>query len=271
MSNTLKHYLSVALCSTRLAIQRQFEYPIFLVSWVIINPLQYFSGVWLLKVLADRFHNLAGWNFPQIAFVYGLGLLSHGLQVVFFIQTWNMERFVVKGEFDRMLVRPMNVFFQFIIRNINLVGFTDMIPGTVIFLYASKQIGFVWNICNIISIIAVLIGGMLIRASIYTIFSSVAFWTYRSRSLITIVYNMMERGTLYPLSIYPRLFQLFFTFIIPIAFISFYPACDFLGQSDRTSLPLGLVVWTPVVGIIIFWVAIGIFRFGLKNYESAGT
>lgn len=271
MIETLRYHFSVTFYSMKQALLRQFEYPIYLLSWVIVNPVQYFSGVWLLKVLADRFDNLAGWEFPQIAFIYGLGLLSHGLHVVFFIQTWMIERFVTEGEFDRMLVRPMGVFFQFIIRYVNLVGFTDMIPATVIFLYACKEIGFIWSLSNIISIIAVLIGGMLIRAAIYTVFSSVSFWTYRSRPLVMFVYHMMERGSYYPISIYPRLFQFFLTFIIPIAFISFYPACDFLNMDTRTALPIGFVIWTPIVGIIMFWLSMAFFKFGLKNYESAGS
>ncbi len=61
------------------------------------------------------------------------------------------------------------------------------------------------------------------------------------------------------------------TFVLPIGFISFYPAADFLGQDDGSSLPLDVAMWTPIVGVLMFTFAIVLFRAGLRRYESAGS
>ncbi len=271
MIATLRHYLSVSGCLVRMALQAQFEYPLFLVSWLLMIPIQYFSGIWMLQVLVERFHDLAGWTFPQLAFVYGLGLLSHGVMIVLAIQTWNIEFYVNEGAFDRMLLRPMNVFFQFLADYTNLIGLIDLIPGTIIFAVGCQLTGFAWTAENIFKLVLVVAGGVLIRTGFYTIICSIAFWTKRSYPMIQVGHDLLLRTTFYPLSIYPYALQMILTFALPLAFISFYPAVEFLGQSSRTVLPLGLALWTPVVGILVFAASQAVFRIGMRAYESVGS
>ncbi len=271
MLESVKHYTSVASCFARLAVQRQLEYPLFLVTWLVMIPIQYFGWAWMLKMLVDQFQPLAGWTFPQLAFVFGLGQLSHGLMVIFFIQTWGIQDWVIRGDFDRLLLRPLNVFFHFSVVYINFIGAIDLIPGSIIFAYGCRHVGFVWSAANIVKLALVIFGGMLIRGALYTVTGSIAFWTQRSRALVGLNLALLERCTLYPLSIYPYLLQALLTFLVPIAFISFYPACDFLGQDPRTALPLGLALWTPVIGVAFMLLAHAVFRTGLRRYESSGS
>ncbi|MCG8500927.1 MAG: ABC-2 family transporter protein [Firmicutes bacterium] len=271
MSSNVKYHLSVSSCFARMAIQRQLEYPSFLVSWLLMIPIQYFAGILMLKVIVEKFQALNGWTFPQLAFVYGLGLLSHGLMVVLFIQSWNIGGMVRHGEFDRMLLRPANVFFQFAVMHINFIGLIDLIPGVIIFLYGCDLAGFHLGPINIIKLLLVVVGGALIRGAFFIITGSIAFWTKSSESLVGFSLNLMQRSAMYPLSIYPYIIQMVLTFIIPFGFICFYPACDFLGQNDRIMLPLDFVGWTPLVGGAMFVLANKLFNMGLKNYESSGS
>ncbi|ACS99309.1 ABC transporter permease [Paenibacillus sp. JDR-2] len=272
MVSTIKHYVSVASCWARLAVQRQLEYPLFLFSWLLMIPIQYFSGIWMLKIIVDRFQALNGWDFPQLTFLYGLGLISHGIFVVFFINTWSIDHMVINGGFDRLLLRPMNVFFQLVASYVNFIGLIDCIPGIIIFLYGADIAGFDWTLANIGKLILVLIGGILIRAALFTSLGTIAFWTKRNGSMVGFALTMLERATMYPLSMYPYFLQALFTFIIPIGFISFYPAAEFLNaDSGGLDLPLSFALWTPLVGVICFLIAGGIFKFGMKNYESAGS
>ena len=161
----------------KINIQCGLEYPAYLISWLISNPLQFFFGIITVKVVINNFHALEGWSFEQIAFLYGLGIISHGLSVVFFIQTWYMDYMITDGEFDRLMVRPLNVFFQFCFINFNFIGITDMLPGMVIFVYGCIASGFPFTLMNIIKVLIVIIGATLLRGAIYSISGSLAFWT----------------------------------------------------------------------------------------------
>ncbi|CAI6085686.1 ABC transporter permease [Cohnella sp. JJ-181] len=272
MIATLRHYLSVASCFARLAVQRQLEYPLFLVSWLLMIPTSYFTGIWMLRVIVERFQPLGGWDFPELTFLYGLGLISHGILVVFFINTWSIDRKVINGEFDRLLLRPMNVFFQLVASYVNFIGLIDCIPGIVIFAYGCYLTGFEWTAAAIAKLILVLLGGVLIRAALFIALGSIAFWTKRNGAVVGFAVITLERTTMYPLSLYPYALQSLLTFLIPIGFISFYPAAEFLGLDDGgLELPLSFALWTPAVGIVSFFLAHGLFRLGMRKYESAGS
>ena len=269
--STVRHYYSVAACFARLAIQRQLEYPIFLVSWLLMIPIQYFSGAWLLKIIIERFGTLNGWEFPQLAFIYGLGLLSHGLMVVFFINTWSIDYMVIEGGFDRLLLRPMSVFFQMIASYVNFIGLIDLMPGLIILIYGSHLVHMDWSVFNILKLILIVSGGVFIRAALFICLGSISFWTKRSASLVGFTLTLLERTTMYPLNIYPIALQMILTFLIPIGFISFYPASEFLGKASGFHIPLSMALWTPVVGFICFMFSQFIFNIGMKKYESTGS
>ena len=272
MVSSIRHYISVAACFARLAIQRQLEYPLFLFSWLLMIPIQYFSGIWMLKIIVDRFQPINGWDFPELTFLYGLGLISHGIFVVFFINTWHIDHMVIDGAFDRLLLRPMNVFFQLVASYVNFIGLIDCIPGIIIFIYGCHLVGFDWTFFNIAKLLLVLLGGVFIRAALFISLGTVAFWTKRNASMVGFTLAMLERGTMYPLSIYPNVIQLFFTYLIPIGFISFYPAAEFLGKSSAgLQLPLSFALATPAIGILGFFLSQWVFRIGMKSYESAGS
>lgn len=269
--NTIRHYLSVAACFSRLSVQRQLEYPIFLSSWFIYNFIQWFGGLWLIYTITTRFGPLGGWNTEQVVFIFSLALISHGLVVTFCIQTWRIGYSIVFGEFDRILLRPMNSFFLLLTREINFIGFSDMLPGLIIFFYICKQIAFAWTVMNIIQILVILLGAVLIRTALFLFVGSISFWKMNRDVLTYLMVYFQQQVTSYPLSIYPHILQTVFTFIIPVGFVSFYPASQLLNHKTRIMIPGNLTVITLLTGIIFFLLAYRVFKTGLKKYESVGN
>jgi ABC-2 type transport system permease protein len=268
---TIKHYLRFTLSAFSCSIQRQLEYPLFLISWLLLIPIQSLSGLWTLQILAKQFHSISGWSFEELAFLYSLGLFSHGFAVIFFIQTWSIEDFVIGGGFDRLLVRPINPLFHFLVSGINLIGFIDLLPALIISSHAYMTLHFEWTIIRVLQLIAVILGATLIRAGIYLCLGTVAFWTKKSRPLVMGGMIMMERATAYPQTIFPYIVQVALTFIFPLGFIAFYPSTDLLGKSRTFEFITPAWIWTLSLGISIWICACGIFRVGIRRYESSGS
>lgn len=122
MLKTIKHGASVAIFSFKLSLERQFEYPIYIISNFIMIPLMYGSGVLLLYFMVNSYQPINGWTFPQLVFVYGIGDISHAVMMIFSAQLWWMQNYIIRGEFDRMLLRPMNVYYQFLSSEINFIA-----------------------------------------------------------------------------------------------------------------------------------------------------
>ena len=129
----IKQYASVSLANFKISVLTALEYPANLLGWLLSNPIQFIVGFATIKFVVSEFGTINGWDYGQLAFLYGIAIISHGLSMILFVQGWFMGYFVIEGEFDRYMLRPMSVLYQFFFTNFNAGGFTDLIPGIFVF------------------------------------------------------------------------------------------------------------------------------------------
>ncbi|MDO4977650.1 MAG: ABC-2 family transporter protein [Eubacteriales bacterium] len=272
---TLFHYLDVTLYCIRMSILTIFEYPAMILGWVLSNPIQFIVGFATIQFVVNEFGSINGWSYGQLAFLYGISVISHALSMIFFVQGWFMGFIVLEGEFDRYLTRPMSVLYQFFFTNINCIGFTDLIPGILVFLYGCHKISFSWNLANVLLILLLLIGATLIRGGVYIILGTTSFFTRSCNDFGQYTQEIFDKTTMYPISMYPESLQFILTYLIPIGWVSFYPVSNLLGISQKGILPIGnpilAVMGTLLAGILVMIVSGTFFKIGLRRYESAGN
>lgn len=266
----LIHYLDVTVHMFKMAVMTVIEYPSNIAGWLISNPLQFIMGFAIIKFVVESFGEINGWNYGQLAFLYGLSVISHALSMIFFVQGWFMGYYVMEGDFDRYLTRPLGVMYQFFFTNINIVGITDLIPGVLVFMYGCVKSGVTVNLFFIVQIIVTLIGATLIRGGIYILLGSTSFHTRSAVDFGQYTQEIMDKTTMYPMSMYPESMQFILTYLIPIGWISFYPAASFLGINSRYA---GMMIpfITLAAGVLVMLVAGAYFNMGLRKYESAGN
>lgn len=266
----IRHYLRVFMESVRMELLEVAEYPANLAGWALSNPIQFIVGFATIKFVVAEFGTINGWNYGQLAFLYGIAVMSHALSMIFFIQGWFMGYYVVEGDFDRYLLRPMSVLFQFFFTNINIVGITDLIPGVCVFAYGCAKVGFAWSVGSVLSLLSLLLGATLIRGGVYIAMGTLSFWTKSTSQFAMFTQEFFDKTTMYPLSMYPEALQFLLTYIIPIGWISFYPAGELLGIEQTRFSFSGMPFVTLGVGIAVLMLAGLFFKAGLRNYESAG-
>lgn len=267
----LWHYIDVTICNIKMALMMIIEYPANLAGWMISNPIQFILGFATIKFVVEQFGEINGWNYGQLAFLYGLSVISHALSMIFFVQGWFMGWFVIEGDFDRYLTRPLGVMYQFFFTNINIFGITDLIPGICVFIYGCVKSGFEWSIHKAIAIIVMLIGATLIRGGIYIMLGTTSFFTKSPMDFGQYTQEIVDKTTMYPISMYPESMQFVLTYLIPIGWVSFYPVSGLLGIGDSSYFGTSAAFMTLLVGLIVMLVAGAFFRLGLKGYESAGN
>jgi ABC-2 type transport system permease protein len=265
----LWYYVKLGAFHLKIAVMAGLEYPVNLITWMISNPVQWIVGFATIYFVVAEFGTLNGWTYEEIAFLYGLSVLSHGLSVCVFIQTWGMGRNIIQGTFDYMKMRPVNILFQFLFSEFSLVGITDIIPGLCVFFYGCVTVGFSFAGSNALSVLLVLAGGTLIRGSVWLFCGSIGFWTKNRGRYVYLTMELFERTTMYPLTIYPRAIQVVFTYLLPLAFISFIPASELLGKSENAVGLAGLLTFAVGLGMFLFSCAV--FNMGIRRYDSAGT
>ncbi|MDO5518389.1 MAG: ABC-2 family transporter protein, partial [Clostridium sp.] len=165
---------------------------------------------------------LNGWGFDELLFIYGFAQIPRGIDHLLTDNVWMIAfRLVIRGEFDRYLLRPMNPFFQVISDKFQPDALGELLMGFCL-IGISIQKGIVQvTFINIILFIISVLAGALIYTDIKLFFASLAFWVQNSGGILQLAYNMSDFAK-YPISIYSKPVRVLLSTLVPFAFVAFY-------------------------------------------------
>lgn len=267
MSRRLRLYFLLLGAHLRSQMQYRASFLFELAGNFLVTTLDFIA----LFILMTRFRQIGGWNLAEVAFLYGTSTVSFTLAEILSGAFSGFDRWVVKGEFDRLLVRPLSLEFQMMTGAFELRHLGRLTQGALALAYALVLLHPVWGIRECLFFGVMLAGGFMVFLAIFIAGATAAFWTPQTGELT----NMFSFGgqfmTSYPMHIYQSWMRSLFTFVIPMAFVNYYPALYLLGKPD----PLGLPPWTPflapffaaavLAGAAAFW------RVGVRRYQSTGS
>lgn len=236
--------------------------------WIEVLSDLLFQVVNLLFILVVFGHTerLGGWTEAQMLFVYGYFMVPYGIFTCLF-NLWNFtERYIVKGEMDRVLTRPAFHLVQLLLENLDPPSLAGSVAGLVIMAAAwpSAGLAFVWY--DPFVFVLLVAGSVLVYAGIYIAFTAISFFTDAPTGILPLVWNIQNYGR-YPINIYNKLITILLTGVLPFAFVGFYPAAYFL---DRANWGWAALL-TPAVGIVFFAGSLLFWNFGVKRYRGAGS
>jgi ABC-2 type transport system permease protein len=221
----------------------------------------------VLQAIFSQVSSLRGWSYEQVLFIYGFSLLPLGLFNIWSVNLYNFsERYIIEGHFDRVLLRPINPLAQILFEEFNISGLNEIALGAGIMAYAGARLQVAWGVLDVGALLLLIVTASLIFTGIFLGLTSVSFWAEDRLGLAPPVYNII-RFSRYPMTIFSPLVRLFLTFVLPFAWVAFYPAAYFVGSAEFRRL--GLI--TPLVGLAVFGLAYGIWQRGVRRYASTGT
>jgi len=265
------HSLTLALVLAAAYIRGQMEYRFNFVVLVVMGLVYQLTGFVFVWVLIARFNNLGGWTLGEIAFLYGLRLLVHAVRGICFGNVGReMEWLVRRGEFDRMLVRPMSPLVQVAVKQIPINDFGNLIGGVGVFVVASMAVAIDWSPPSIAFLVLAVLGGCLVEAALELALASLTFRIVRAHALFALVNDVNNRFGSYPLHIFGDLARFVLTFGVPVAFIAYLPATVLLGRTGELSVHPALAYGAPLVGAAMFGVAYLFWRSQIRHHQSSG-
>ncbi|HHW37490.1 MAG TPA: ABC transporter permease [Bacillales bacterium] len=227
-----------------------------------------FQAVNLIFIVVVFGHTelLGGWSRDEIIFIYGFFLVPYALFSAFF-NIWDFnDRYIVKGEMDRILTRPIHSLFQVVLERMELESLFGILTGLIIMFYAGSHLDLQLHWYDIFAFFVMVMGGMLIYAGIFVSLASIGFWSDARTDIMPMVYNIGNYGR-YPVNIYNGVIRFILTWILPFAFVGVYPSAYFLGRKEW----FGFAFLTPLMGIIFFMLAIWLWNKGVRKYRGAGN
>ncbi len=264
-------YLETYARYWRINLLTMLEYRANFLMWAGFTVIYHATAVGALWVTLRNFPSINGWDFKQTAFMYGLWFLGHGIHNTFFFTIGNVPEYVREGRFDRFLVRPLDALFQAITTPqqiwpdellLSLIYFAIVVP------YSGVHVD--WLFVLYVPLVA--LGGALIDCAANLAVSTAAFWFIRIDTLRWTIMSLEQEFSRYPISIYQRGIQVVLTFVIPFAFMNYFPATFLLGKrEDGLHLNPAVGLLTPLVGCAALAVAYAFWRAGLNRYQGTGS
>jgi ABC-2 type transport system permease protein len=269
MAYALNIYRRLLGAQIRSQMQYRTTFLLEFIGAILITILEYAS----LALVFDRFGSLQGWSLGEVAFLYGLSEISFGITNLIFSGfdpgTFAIE--IRRGTFDQYLLRPINITLQVLSSKFTLRRVGKIVVGIGIFITALNLTTVHWTSAKIFYLPLVILGITFFFGSLFMVGSTLTFWTVESLEVINIFTYGGSFMISHPMHIYPNWLRRIFTYVIPAAFLNYYPALYFLDKPDPFNLPSSASFTAPLAGFIFIVMATVFWRFGIQHYQSTGT
>ena len=265
--HALRLYGRYASISLRAQLEYRASFAMQTAGQFLVTGLEFFAMV----ALFHRFGAIRGWTLQEVAFFYGLISITYAFADAIargFDVFGNMVKY---GDFDRLLLRPRSTVLQLFGQELTLRRIGRLAQGVGVLLFAVHALDVAWSADRVALLVFAIAGGVCLFIGLIILQATSAFWTTESLE----VWNAFTYGGLamsqYPIAIYRPWFRRFFTFVIPLACVNYFPGVAVLGRPDPLGTSLVFQWVAPVAGPIFLLMALQCWKVGVRHYQSTGS
>jgi ABC-2 type transport system permease protein len=219
----------------------------------------------LVILYGDR-QQVAGWDFPSALVVIGWFVILRGiLEGAINPSLIDVVERIRTGSFDYLLLKPADSQFLVSTARYDPWRVVDVAGGIAILVYAFEQLGR-WPTLGDVAAGAVLMSaGVVVMYALWIGIVAASFWVIRLDNLTYLLDAVFDTAR-WPAQVFKGAWRVIFTFVLPLALMTTYPAMAILG---RLSLGIALACLGGALGLSVIarllWIG------AVRNYTSASS
>jgi ABC-2 type transport system permease protein len=252
-------------------IRSSLAYPASFVLMLVSSALITATDFIAVLLIFSHISAFGGFTLGEMALLYGTASMTLGIAD---LVTGSIERVgqrIRTGEFDVWLIRPVPAFLQAIADNFALRRLGRPLQATLVLVVALRAVEIDWTVAKGILLVVSLVSGAIIFGAIFVLGAAFQFISIDSAELTNSFTYGGQFLTQYPLSIFGKDIVRAATFVVPLAFVNYYPVLYVLGKPAPLGLPSWIGLLAPVVAVAMIAVASVAWRGGLRRYRSTGS
>ncbi|PGZ92203.1 ABC-2 family transporter protein [Bacillus sp. AFS029533] len=228
-------------------------------------PFSMFAGLYFLF---ERFGQIKGWTFYEVALCFAIIHMAFALSECFARGFDSFSSLVASGNFDRVLVRPRSTIVQVMGSKFEFTRIGRLLQSLIVLIWALNSLSIEWSSMKVVTIILMIISGVFIFTGIFILAATMCFWTIQGLEVVNIFTDGGREMAQYPLNIYQKWVTKFFTFVIPFGCVNYLPLMYILDKTDGKAY---LYMLSPVAGIIFIIPCLLVWQIGVRHYRSTGS
>jgi len=267
VADALALYARLVGAQVRSQLQYRLSFALDLTGNVLISFLDFAA----VLILFENVPTLDGWTLHEVAFLYASTCISFAFVDLVIGHLDLFPRMIREGTFDLVLVRPRGTLFQVIASDFAIRRFGKALQGLLVFVFALTGLDIDWNAGRIAMVGVMLVAGGFIFAAVWIAGATIAFWTVDGGEFTNAFTYGGNFLTQYPISIYGEWLRRFLAFVVPMAFVCYFPALYVLDKPDPLGFPRAFQFASPLVAVAAAVGAGVVWTLAVRRYRSVGS
>ena len=218
-----------------------------------------------LLVLFSFRSGVAGWTSHEALVVVGFFLALKGVLVgVIQPSLGNVVEHIRKGTLDFLLIKPVDAQFLLSTSKLDLARGTDVLSGFALAGWALAQTDAHPTALDVALAVGILLCALAILYAIWILVVSLAFHVVKIDNLSYLIVSTFDAAR-WPSSVFRGALAFVFTFIVPLALMTTYPALALLGR-----LTIKDVGVTLLVALVFLFASRRVWLRSVRSYTGAG-
>ncbi|MDX2216104.1 MAG: ABC transporter permease [Oculatellaceae cyanobacterium bins.114] len=260
----MSRYLRVLQLFWGTAIAAELEYRLNFVIATLSSLCSLAGSLFGLFLFYQGSYTFENWSWEEALIVLGIFTMLQGFSTMFLAPNLShIVKHVQQGTLDFVLLKPINSQFWLSTRVVSPWGLPDVLFGLIVIVYAGTRLQL--QPTAYLAGIVPLAFGLLSLYSLWFMLGATSIWFVKIYNVTEVLRGLVEAGR-FPIVAYPAAYRFFFTFVIPVTFLTTVPAETLLQRGDAT-----WVVGAAVLAIALLYTSRLFWNFALRFYTSASS
>lgn len=260
----LKKYFKIwwimGLYASQVVLQSRFGAFLFIFG----KFLRFFLFALFIIVLSSRVEKISGYSLWQMILFFATFNLVDILAQLFLREVYRFRSYVVSGDFDYFLVKPISPLFR------SLFGGSDILDIPIFFTSVLLIIISVSNLSGIdlngvIMYLILVANAFIIALSFHILVLAIGILTTEVDNTLWLYRDLTQMGRI-PVDVYTQPIRSLITFVVPVGVMITFPAKALMGLLSI----FGIIISLFIASVFLI-VSLLLWNYSLKNYTSASS
>ena len=259
-------YLKVYTKFLHTSLASELEYKTNILIDLITAILSLIGSIFLLSIFFQNNGIIGGWEFKEALIIQGIYTILNGVTNTWFNPNLTeIVKHIREGTLDFVLLKPIDSQFFISLKKLNPSGFLEIILGFSLLLYCIRINQITFNLSFLGLCFITITCSICILYSLWFFISTTTIWFVKTWNATEVLRSFLYIGR-FPLNSFSFPLRIFFSVIIPVAFITTIPSEVFLGFSK-----FGEILLEVIIAIVFLFTSRKFWLFALKFYTSASS